>query len=65
MAVPCIIKSLDEMGLSAGGDLLEEDIAAIKEAVACDDERSFTLRFLRKRPDGVRVVELVKSSPPL
>ena len=65
MAVPCIIKSLDEADMNSGDDLLEEDIAAIKEAVACDDERSFSLRFLSKRADGVRVVELVKSTLPV
>uniref|UniRef100_A0A0N5AKU1 Tudor domain-containing protein n=1 Tax=Syphacia muris TaxID=451379 RepID=A0A0N5AKU1_9BILA len=58
VAVPCVIKGLDEAVCAE--EMLEEDIAAIKEVVACDDESSFILRFLNKRPDGIRLVELVK-----
>ncbi|VDM40901.1 unnamed protein product [Toxocara canis] len=59
MAIPCILSGLDDGYMNGGGDLEEEDVKGMQADVSCDRDQ-FRLRFLGRRADGVRVVEVVR-----
>ncbi|VDM27154.1 unnamed protein product, partial [Toxocara canis] len=66
MAIPCILKAMEDTYAKADGEVTDGEVAKMQMDVSCDLEQ-FTLRFLRQRPDGVHVVEVVlrgKSTSP-
>ncbi|KHN79141.1 hypothetical protein Tcan_14486 [Toxocara canis] len=58
MAIPCILKAMEDTYAKADGEVTDGEVAKMQMDVSCDLEQ-FTLRFLRQRPDGVHVVEVV------
>uniref|UniRef100_A0A183UM61 Tudor domain-containing protein n=1 Tax=Toxocara canis TaxID=6265 RepID=A0A183UM61_TOXCA len=59
MAIPCVLSAM-ERAYMTGTDVCENsELAAAQSQISCDLDH-FTLKFLRKLPDGVHIVEVVQ-----